>query len=432
MVIRIPKIEILKMDDVAGWMLFGYLCEPIINACLQKILGIVGLDYYSKVFAIIIILLPYLILCLLKRKILVVDFWLLYMSVSLFFLITYLVHPEYKYWYAREDYGVVSYVLRPDNGLFIYLILRLMSKPSMIIKYIKYSGWFMYLWYGRQFLQAHARGYWIDTSVHGYANHVSYNLSLGYNILLFVLVFLFCWLDRKKTSDFIGASVGVVLTLLAGSRGPFLDIAIFILLYIGFKYSESKKKGKFLLFASIFTIIGIIVLPYILTILADLLENYGLSSRFITKLVNGDIMDDAGRSKIWLAALNMIRKQPFGYGAMGSRHVISKYIYVAHPHQIFLEILIDFGVFWGTIIIVFLAMVSVRALCMKGMEDWKELFIIFFSRACQLLVSLTFWHSIGLWGMLAIYICMCKMKKVWRKNGVENIQYCYDVRRDKI
>ena len=48
---------------------------------------------------------------------------------------------------------------------------------------------------------------------------------------------------------------------------------------------------------------------------------------------------------------------------------------------------------------------------MDGVDDWKGVFIVFFGRACQLLVSVTFWHSIGLWGVLAIGVCMYHTKR---------------------
>lgn len=113
----------------------------------------------------------------------------------------------------------------------------------------------------------------------------------------------------------------------------------------------------------------------------------------------------------------MIKKNPLGYGAMGTRHVIYQYIYVAHPHQFFLEILVDFGVIFGSIIIIWLGYKSVKLFLMKGQDEWKAVFLIFFARACQLLVSLTFWHSIGLWGALAVGVCMSRASRRGIANG---------------
>ena len=195
---------------------------------------------------------------------------------------------------------------------------------------------------------------------------------------------------------------------MAGSRGPILDIAIFLAIYILIKLNNSRKKW-FLL--GIVVIIGAVIWNtyiYVLNMLTILLNRFGVSSRFIQKMLAGEIADDSGRYEIWKAAIEMIRKKPLGYGAMGSRHVISQYIYVAHPHQIFLEILIDFGVIAGSCIIILMIYHTIRLFTMKYVDDWKGVFLIFFARACQLLISLTFWHSIGVWGTLAVGVCMAR------------------------
>ena len=96
---------------------------------------------------------------------------------------------------------------------------------------------------------------------------------------------------------------------------------------------------------------------------------------------------------------------------------MQEFIYVAHPHQVFLEMLIDFGVIIGSIIIVWLLVSSVRMFTMKGQDEWKAVFLVFFARACQLLVSVTFWHSIGLWGVLAVGVNMSRASKRGKRHG---------------
>ena len=359
----------------------------------------------------------FLILCLKKRRLLVPDFWLMFFLIAIFFAFSYLAHPENAYWFEREDYGALNYVFRPDNGLFIYLFIRLINDPNRILKTVKLAGWPMYLYYGRQLMQAVARGYWIDTDNRGYEIHMSYNLSLGYNALIFVLVFLYCALEEKKPLDWIGAAVGLFIILAGGSRGPFLDIGIFFLIYILLKMARSRKKTVLLISLILgFTILWI-VYPYLLAFLSSILTRVGLSSRFITKLLSGEIATDSGRYQIWAAAWEMIKAKPWGYGAFGSRPVISQYIYVAHPHQFFLEVLVDFGVLLGGAIIIWLICSTVKLFRMKGLPEWKGVFLVFFARACQLLISLTFWHSIGLWGALAVGVCMYSAR---RKGSITN------------
>lgn len=414
----------IKKYAVDELLLFLYLTYPVLYGILSAVFSVFGMRSLAKLFVLSLIMALYFLLCLQKRKLLVPDFWVLYLLVILFFALTAMVHPEYEYWYTRSDYGVLNYVLRPNNGIFIYLFLRLVNDPKKIISIIKTSAWPIYLWYGFQVIQALLRGYWVDTSNRGYEIHMAYNLSLGYNTLLFVLPFLYSALEERKPVDIIGSFVGIAIILVGGSRGPFLDIGIFLILYILIKISSSRR--KYILAASV--IVGVVIIwfgfPYLVSGLAAILEKLNLPSRTLTKLLAGEITDDSNRHTIWDAAIKMIEQNPWGYGAMGSRHVIYQYIYVAHPHQFFLEVLIDFGIPIGSFIILWLAYHSVKLFFMKGLDEWKAVFLIFFARACQLLVSLTFWHSIALWGALAIGVCMSRAKRKGIEYGRQQNNEC--------
>ena len=220
----------INTNTCIDFLFFLYLCFPLLRLVFTWVLSPIGLEALARTIIICVMVFLFLILCLKKRRLLVPDFWLMFFLIAIFFAFSYLAHPENAYWFEREDYGALNYVFRPDNGLFIYLFIRLINDPNRILKTVKLAGWPMYLYYGRQLMQAVARGYWIDTDNRGYEIHMSYNLSLGYNALIFVLVFLYCALEEKKPLDWIGAAVGLFIILAGGSRGPFLDIGIFFLI----------------------------------------------------------------------------------------------------------------------------------------------------------------------------------------------------------
>ena len=127
-------------------------------------------------------------------------------------------------------------------------------------------------------------------------------------------------------------------------------------------------------------------------------------------LLTGTISDDNGRKEIWNAAIDMIKTNPFGYGAMGTRHVIYFIHDVGHPHQVFLEILVDFGVLLGSIIIIIFIYQSAKILFSNKYNDWFPIYVLFFCRSCQLLLSGTFWHVAAIWACIGI-IFICSNKK---------------------
>ena len=179
----------------------GYLCIPLIIFVFEELLSFIGLAEYDVLITLLLIYGIFFLLCIFKRRLLVLDFWIIYILITMFFAISYLLYPEYDYFYTRTDYGVWHYILRPDNGIMIYLFLRLVDDPKEILKTVKFSGWFMYFYYGLLIASALTRGYWVDTSNYGYEIHMSYNLSLGYNILLFPLAYLYSALEEKNIFD---------------------------------------------------------------------------------------------------------------------------------------------------------------------------------------------------------------------------------------
>jgi len=402
-----------QIYDIA---LILYLCSPAITFFIEEALELVGLKGVGVARFVIIILICFLaVINALSRNRMQIDFWVIWAAAVCFLLISYIIHPEYEPWYTREEYGVWDYVLSPENGIYIYLFLRLVNDPKRIIHCIKISAWPMYLTYLAFIRHAHSVGYWADTSNYGYEIHLSYNLSLGYNLLLFCIVFLYCAFEKKKLSDIAGAAIGIFMILIAGSRGPILDIGIFVILYVLIRLKR-KQRALFLSFGAAVGVLVCFFYKDLLVPVMSLMERFNLSSRFLNKLLNDSILDGSGRNKIWAEAVDMIHKNPLGYGAMGSRHILNKYIFVAHPHNFFLEILIDFGVVIGSVIFLLLLYWTVRLFTIKGCEIWKGVFLIFFARACQLLVSATHWHSIGLWGAMAVGVCMWQSYKRERKS----------------
>lgn len=405
------------------------MCIPLLELVFSKILSYAGLTEYGPMIALPVAYIPLVLLFagfMITGKPIrdfIPEFWLLLVAIIIWFALTYLLHPEYEYWYFRETYGIWDYVLRPSNGLFIYLAIRLINDPDRILNVLRYSGFFMYLYYGRILLQSLAQGYWTDSSNKGFEIRMSYSLSFGYNVLIFALAFLYAGLEKRSLIDLGFGGIGVVMILLGGSRGPILDIAVFVLLYMFIKINDKKRKALLMTAVTVFGVLFLLTYKYLLMAAAAVISKFGMSSRFIDMMIEGSVSNDNGRELIWKTAIGMIKEHPLGYGAMGTRHVIGDIIFVGHPHQIFLEILVDFGVIFGTLLIFWLLFSSARIILDKQMGAWKGIFVIFFARACQLLLSLTYWHSIGLWAAIAVGVCAFSNRKKgskisWGKIGL--------------
>lgn len=377
-------------------------------------MGLIGLESFSRGILLFLIYLVCAGLWGINRKFRVVDFVILLAIIIIFFGLTYLVHPEYNYVYTREYYGVWPYVLRPDNGIYAYLFVRMLKEPTKLMRGLRVSGFLMMGYSLLLFIFSLRRGYWLGENYLGEVVHLSYDLNFGYNLVLPVCTFLLSGLKEKKVGDLFIAAVGVIMIFIGGARGPFLSIIIFGILYILMSTTESKHRIRNVL---LILIIGGVVLIYyraLLTFVGNTLDTLGISSRTITKLLDGSISEDNGRYEIWKAAINHIQAHPFGSGAMGARNALYHIHYVGHPHNFFLEVLIDYGIFLGAIFIVIMGVASFKLLFAKKYYSWRWIYLLFFAQACTLLTSYTYWNSNGVWGALAI--AMCAHGVFWSKS----------------
>lgn len=384
------------LADVAVVLFFA---QPFITWVFSFFLS--GLSGYIVLFLTYVPVM--LILCVRRGKRFPYDFFIIWTAILLFFLITYMIHPEYSDVYRKEYYGVWDYVIKPTNGLYAYLFLRLIDDPKKILKCLRVSAVMVYVYYAYVLYRAVTVGYW-EMDWNGRIIRTSYSLEYGYDLLLYVLVFMYCAFKHKKIVDWILGAVGVFMIMGAGSRGPILDIIIFVTVYILVEMNNKRYKGVYI-FPLIALMVSILLfyIP-ILDFLSKMLSRFGLQSRFIQMMLTGGIADDNGRMQIWQHAIQMIKNNPLGYGAMGSRHEIVNVIFVGHPHNIILEFMIDYGVVLGSLFLIGLIISIIRCLRAPIESEWKGLIIIFVGVSSQLLLSGTYWHRPAIWGLLALLV----------------------------
>ena len=399
---KVLNLKYKRKDIFEIVALASFLCFPLIKHILAYISYIFNLKIHGDFLSIIILYFPILLLIKLEKKI-PADFLVLITSIVIFYLTTRLLHPEYEFWYTRDYYGVWEYVLKPSNGIYIYLFFRLVKRADNAKKAMKISAYIMLIYYLYILIDAIKRGYWINTDFKGNIIKMDYDLTFGYNVLLFTLISLSEFLKNKKLVDILYFVLGIGLIFLGGSRGPLLGIMIYVFMKIITSINVLRNNKQFLkLFITLGSLLIISLLIYIYwDMFISFLIRTNPNSRTLNMLIDGNIITDNGRNRIWRAAIDMIKRNPFGYGMMGTRHVIYYFHDVGHPHQIFLEILVDFGVVIGGIIIMSLFYNIIKQFRNYN-NSWHEVLLIFIARASHLLISGTFWHIYAFWGLIAI------------------------------
>lgn len=124
----------------------------------------------------------------------------------------------------------------------------------------------------------------------------------------------------------------------------------------------------------------------------ELLKNSGMEFRTIAELANGNFFDTSTRDLIYEKSVQIIEMNgPKISGLFSDRFYIRQYKqWIAYPHNLILEVLIDFGTVLGSLI---LGLIIFRVVftILKGSSEKKLLCIMISSLVlCRLMVSSSF------------------------------------------
>ena len=393
---------VIPEQTAAEIMLVLFFTLPFWKWLFEQLFELSGNESLALPFTLAVVYAPVAAVFLAARQKIPADFFFLLLYIGLYFAFTYLFHPEYEYYYTREQYGIADYVLRPDNGLYAYLFLRLVKEPRRVLRGLRAGGYVVYAYSALRLYVATRKGFWMEEGSRGQEYMSSYNMNYGYTLLLFVCCFLYCGLEKKNLWYLFLAAAGILMILCGGSRGPMLDVGIFLVLYWLIRLRRSRCRPLYLLGSAVLGGAAAELYRPALNALYGMAGRAGLHSRTLEMMLAGTVAQNNGRDVFWETSFGMIRENPLGYGAMGARHVLCGIHIVGHPHNVMIELLIEYGVVGGTAVILALLTASFRILLGNRTEEWRGVFLIFFANACQLLTSYTYWHSSALWAALAV------------------------------
>lgn len=334
------------------------------------------------------------------------------------FMVAYYAHPENRFYFIRETYGL-SRVFRPDRTIYFVFFISLYRKRPQELLNVLWIGSFLMSFFGAiDFFQFMRRGYWLEYNYAGQLTHFSYSLAFGYKMILPCLIFIYFYIKKRSILNLILSIAVFGMILIGGSRGQLVCIAVFIgiMSFRYYRHTNNIHKCIITIFLIICCSIIFFVGVYnILNMVGRILDALGFSSRTVTALLSGSFTDDNSRFIIWERTVDAIKKSAFfGYGVYGDRPFISSLHYAGYCHNIFLELMISFGVPIGMLLSVILIIRSIYILLLKEDNIWIDLFAIMFAISFQLLISMSFWYVMGFWG------------------AVECSHYCKNVKKRKI
>ncbi|MDA8220914.1 O-antigen ligase family protein [Desulfosporosinus sp.] len=411
----------ISKQILANMCFIMFFASDTISFCTTRLFRFYGLEDSAWILTSIVIYFPLLLMPFAigeRRR--TRDFFILWVTVLLAFIVTIMVHPEYETWFKHPLYGVFDYIFRPDRALYAYFMVRIINDPKQILLNLKFVSYIFAIYGLYKFTNAMQVGSWLTLTANGY-EELSYSMSLGYDMMLPSMVFLYYAMRDKKPLHWALSIMCISMILVAGSRAPLLWIIVFFTVMLIKGFITSKVKVIWGLTVPVFLLIYL-KLEDLIGFLVLFLQDRGISARSIDMLLSGSISDDNGRAVIYDMSIEMIKNMGFfGYGLYGDRYVIGNYYFWGYPHNIFLEILITFGVVCGGFLIVFLLFHIVRTLIKCKDDDWLDLFLIFLVCSLKLLLSDSYWYIPEFWAAIAVVYSWNRQQKINKSERMKPI-----------
>lgn len=231
-------------------------------------------------------------------------------------------------------------------------------------------------------------------------------MAVGYTLSLQAIILFECNKRSKSRTLLVLASIFTALVLIFGNRGALLVIVAYFIITFAFVARRTMSRGKFILVTfSLIFLLTILILFYsdIVNAIYSACTQAGIQSRTIDKLAGNSFSESRGRDLIYGSALKVIRADPLtpkGIGFFTTVHFSDFYIN-ANAHNMFLELVIEFGAVFGCFIFVCILLQAFASVKMRAVIPSSAAtslaFCLLLQAVIQLMFSSTLYASNELW-----------------------------------
>lgn len=239
----------------------------------------------------------------------------------------------------------------------------------------------------------------------------SYLMGFGYSLLIPICVLFEDFYKNKKFLSLFYFLLLFFIVVIFASRGPIVSIFLWILYVVLENAMKSKKSfgstSVAILLIAVFFVFGQTLLHSISTILSSI----GVYSRTISILVSQSDIYLSGRDIIYSEIYHQIMNSPFILKGINADYlVIGQY-----SHNIVLEVIYEFGLLLGSILLILLFTLALKSIFMKSSDTKYIVMLLLITSLPILMFSGTVWTSSGFWA----WICLTTKKRINKtvKNG---------------
>ena len=257
--------------------------------------------------------------------------------------------------------ALVSYVLFPHTHKFLESNEAIVFTPIVILTALAIASIrniemfrITLLWISRVCVVVSVMYYLAFTLSPFKEDDEAYSMSFGYSMLLPMLFLVM----QTHFYDKIASFVILVVVVLIGSRGPVAVAGLYYVAYFLLFNRNSKHSFRILLLMVVLGVATISILPKYVDV--D-------SSRTLKLITTGEVVShDSGRGDLlYNDAERIIMDSPVvGWGIGSDRDLLGFYV-----HNIFLEMMIHYGILFGPLIILMLIVSFLRIYRNKQMIE---------------------------------------------------------------
>lgn len=196
-------------------------------------------------------------------------------------------------------------------------------------------------------------------------------MTLSYNMLTSVMAILFLE-ENNKVMKVLTLILGIFVLIFSGTRGALVALLCSIILYMIFVMKKSKKKVAILFLVVIALLFIFLFYEQMFGFLSDLLKSLGIESRLIELIKSSSLATSNERLDIYKKVSGNFTMT--GSGLFGDRILLRDNANV-YSHNLFIEIVYDYGFIFGSIFSILLLFVIIKAFIKSSLYE-KKLFLV--------------------------------------------------------
>ncbi|MCR0384944.1 glycosyltransferase [[Clostridium] innocuum] len=246
-----------------------------------------------------------------------------------------------------------------------------------------------------------------------HTSKLSSNMVFSYTLILPLFFHLNELFDRKSKFHGIISLIDIVLLLLYGSRGCFLAITIYLIMYI--LVIKKYRPNKITIIVALIMCMLLIVFTVMngFEFIFDLFLKNGKYVRNLDLLAHGTFFNNNGRFRIYSMFYNLIMQKPIIGWGIAADFVVGEY-----QHNLILELYFEFGLILGTILIGVLVYSLLRLFKTKNKLHLMLLVIFFSAGIIPLMLSSSYLEWLPFWCYMGLSFSPFGKLKTTRKNKI--------------